>query len=98
MPHNQLQPVQPAAGRHRSLLARVSAILGIASLVLPGLFFVLRTDISAAAANELSKKNAEKIEQKADREDVKDGLREINRKLDKLNDKVDLYLLHERKR
>jgi hypothetical protein len=77
-----------------SLLKNMGILLVIASTLLAGVSWVFNVNAKAESAAEASRANAVKIEQKADKEDVKDGFRSLNEKFDHLQD----YLMRERQR
>jgi hypothetical protein len=75
-------------------LKQFAILLTIVGTLLAGAFWVFNVNAKAEVAVEISKANATKIEQKADKEDVKEGFRSLNEKLDRLQD----YLMRERQR
>lgn len=73
-----------------STLKQFAALATIAALLISALWAIFAVKAEADDAEKISQSNAQKIEQKADREDVKGRLEHIEQKLDKLND----YLLN----
>lgn len=67
-------------------LGTIAAIVSIAVVVVAGLFWLFTMNANANAAKDQADALAQKVEKKADREEVRDGFNEINKRLDKIND------------
>lgn len=64
----------------RGLLARFAAAAGIIALLLSGAFWLFSANATAQHADQLSMENSQKLEKKADKEDLKeirDDVKEI---------------------
>lgn len=84
------EQLQEPGGETR--LGRVSTVLGIVVVLVAGLFWLFQVNATANYAKDKVNDHDKALEEKADKNEVRDGLREINRKLDQLNE----YLLRNR--
>lgn len=75
-------------------LKSLAAFCSVLALLFAGMFWVFNVNAKADGAVESSRSNATKIEQKADKDDVKEGFRALNEKFDHLQD----YLMREHQR
>ena len=73
-------------------LSRVYAALGIIVILVSAIIALANISSTATQGLQLSQQNAAAIEKKADRDEVRDRLKSIDDKLEKLND----YLLNGR--
>ena len=73
---------------------KIAAIATIAVLVVGGLFWLFQVNATANSSQKAADDNAKRIEQKADKQDVKDGFEQINRRLDQIQD----YLMNSPKK
>ena len=86
---NSENPLEPKA---ESSLSKLYAALGIIVILVSAIIALANISSTATQGLQLSQQNAAAIEKKADRDEVRDRLKSIDDKLEKLND----YLLNGR--
>jgi hypothetical protein len=79
--HPMLSPIDEVT-LNRGTLSRITAMLGIIALLLSGAFWLFSASATAQHAEQLSRENAQKLENKAD----KDDLREIKQDIKEIRD------------
>lgn len=87
--NSEIDALEP---KEESSLSKLYAALGIIVILVSAIIALANISSTATQGLQLSQQNAAAIEKKADRDEVRDRLKSIDDKLEKLND----YLLNGR--